>query len=110
MLSDKQIFKNRHALEEADILERAGHFCTPIDVMAWHTFEQIIMPVFMPEREASFGWLVKARDAIEHGRLARTIRSDERRDFTLPNFEGEIIHGGQPAKSHREVIDREKWF
>ena len=41
VLRDHQVFEHRHALEQADVLERAGDLGAPGDFIAGHAFEQI---------------------------------------------------------------------
>src|SRR5260370_1654578 len=59
----------------------------------------------MGERNAAFGRLVEAGDAVEHRRLAGAVRSDQRSEVATVCREGEMIDGDEAAESHGEMLD-----
>src|SRR5260370_28683307 len=62
----------------------------------------------MGERNAALARLVKAGDAIEHGGFAGAVRPDQRRDVAVVRREREIVHGGEAAEPHGQVLDLEQ--
>ena len=131
VMGDHQVFQHRHALEQPDVLERARDFGAPGDLVAGHALEQIelVAPsadrVFARrarqrldlvgrrgavagEREAPFGRLVEAGDAVEDGGLAGAVRADQRGDVAAPDLEGEIVDGDEAAEAHRQMLDDEQ--
>src|SRR5205085_854711 len=53
------------------------------------------------------GW-IDAGNRFEHGRLPRSVGTDHRKDHADRNFEIQIADGRQPAKPHRELVDRQE--
>ena len=57
------------------------------------------------EREAPFGRLVEAGDAVEDRRLAGAVRADQRGDVAAPDSEGKGVDRDEAAEPHGEVFD-----
>ena len=57
------------------------------------------------ERQAPFGRLVEAGDAVEDRRLAGAVRADQRGDVAAPDGEGEGVDGDEAAEPHGEIFD-----
>ena len=70
--------------------------------MSTHAFKRERLPAGMDHLEMSGGRLVKTREAIEYGCLARSIRPDDRSDFIRSDLKRKIVDGGQTAKAHRQ--------
>src|SRR5262245_37780084 len=127
MLGDQQVFQHRHALEQADVLERARDAGLAGHEIVGHALEQEQRAVaagdaagaplgqggeFVPhagiadlQRDAALGRFVEAGDAVEHGGLAGAVRSDQRGDVAAARAEGEVVDRDQPAEAHAQVLD-----
>src|SRR5262249_15097873 len=127
VLRDKKIFQDRHALEQADVLEGAGDAGLLRHQIVGHPFEQEQSPVaaadaarapfgqrakLVPDRaiaelqrDASPARLVKTGNAVEYRGLAGPVGSDQRGDFAAAGRERKIVDGDKPAEAHAEVLD-----
>ena len=129
VVRDQQVFEHRHALEQPDVLEGAGDARLAGDLMVGHALEQEELAVrassrcaaaragrgrdvlgrgdaVARQREPSLGRLVEAGDAVEDGRLAGAVRTDQRGDVAAPDREAEGVDGDEAAEPHRQVFDR----
>ena len=110
MLRHQQVFEHGHAGEQADVLEGAGHPRAAGDFEALHAFEQVKraagrggpLPAAageagqgvegglgaMRQRDAAFGGLVEAGDAVEDGGLAGAVGADNGGDLAAPGGKG----------------------
>src|SRR5690606_19948444 len=98
-------FMIRHALEQEYALIT---FLLPALAACSHLPDELVLlarPV--THGEASLGRFVETGDAVEDGRLARSIRTDKGRYVASPYRKGEIAHSHQTAEAHGEVLDRE---
>ena len=127
VLRDQQVFQHGHAAEQPDILEGAGDPRMMGDQVVRHAFEQeqrALAPhpalrragrqrvemrpdrwIAALQRDAAFGRLVEAGDAVEHRGLAGAVRTDQRGDLAMAGDEGQVVHGDQPAEAHGEMLD-----
>src|SRR5215813_10651953 len=127
VLGDQKIFQHGHALEQADVLKRARDAGPVRHQVVGHALEQKQPAVpardaaraalgqdaeLLPhagiaelQRDASLAWLVEAGDAVEHRRLAGTVRPDQCGDIAASGREREIVDGHQAAEAHAEVFD-----
>ena len=131
VVRDHQVFEHRHALEETDVLEGARHLGAPGDFVAGHALEQVEFALLRSiacwfadrvsastsaadaraaarQRQAPFGRLVEAGDAVEHRRLAGAVGADERGDVAAPDLEREVVDGDEAAEAHRQMLDDEQ--
>ncbi len=108
MLGDQQVFQNRHAGKQADVLEGAGDLGFGGYLEVRHAFEQEFRTTVTGEAYHALGRLVETGDAIEHRRLAGAVRTDQRGDLAAPGLEGQIADGDQAAEFHRQVLDLKK--
>ena len=127
VLGDQQIFQHRHALEQADILEGARDARLLRHQIVGHALEQEqhavaarrrcvaavgqgaeLVPyarVAVSQRDAAFGRLVEAGNAVEHGGLAGAVRADQRGDLARAGVERQGVDGDEAAEAHGEVLD-----
>ena len=130
MLRHQQVFEHGHAGEQADVLEGAGHAGGASDLEALHAFEKekraarrlAPLPAASGEpgqrlegglrpvrqRDAAFGWLIEAGDAVEDGGLARAVRADDGGDLAAARGKGEPVDGGEAAEAHGQMLDAQK--
>ena len=57
------------------------------------------------KRDAAFGRLVEAGDAVEHGGLAGAVRADQRGDVAARGREREVVDGDEAAEAHGQMVD-----
>ena len=75
------VVERRHALEQGDVLERAG------DAPQSRLVGTHVRTRPAPERDAAMLGLIEAVDDIEHRRLARAVRADNGADLALADIE-----------------------
>jgi len=99
MAADENVLVDRELLEECGLLEcphqtqrRDCAGCTPIDPLP----AVADMPV---------GRLVEAGDALEHGALAGTVRSDEPADLPFLDLERDLVERRQPTELLGDAVD-----
>src|SRR5690606_1269102 len=92
------IVEHGHAAKQRNVLKRAGkaHFgalrrVEPRDVLSVTADRPLL-------------WLVEARDADEHRRLAGTIWPDQSGDRTRLNRKRHITYGLQAAEGQRQAL------
>ena len=107
MLGDDQVLQDRHAREQADVLERARNSCPLADAKPVHLLEQKIAVPGM-QRHPPYGRLVETGQAIEDGGLAGAVRTDNRRYLAVGGGESHIVHRHEAAEPHRQVFDFEQ--
>ena len=107
MLGHHQVFQNRHAGKQADVLEGARHLGMPGDEIVIHAFQQELLAAGMAQLDHAFRRLVKTGDAVEHRGFARAIGADEGGDFLASGAERQLRNGGQATKTHGELLDVE---
>ncbi len=107
VLRHQQVFENRHAGEQADVLERARDLGLPVDAEAGQPLQQQLRAVGLAQRDHALGRLVEAGDAVEDRGLAGAVRADERGDVAAPGLEAEVVDRHQPAEAHGEVLNVE---
>jgi hypothetical protein len=103
MLRDQQILQRRHATEEADILKSPRH-PGPRDPVTGQAVQCDILPA-MVQGQAPLGRSVEAGDAVEHRGLAGAIRADDGSDGAPRGGEGNLLHRGQAAEAHGQLLD-----
>lgn len=50
------------------------------------------------DTDGARGWGIQPLDAIQQGRLARSVGADESEDLPLSHLEGDIVNGGQVSE------------
>ena len=118
----EHVFKDRHGLEQADVLERAGDaalgdgvgraddmLVVAVGVFArvelFHLAARIAFDDGLAvEFDLAVRRLIDAGDAVEGRGLARAVRADERDDLVLVDVHGEVVHGDDAAELHRDVF------
>src|SRR5581483_3024458 len=127
VLGDQQIFQDRHAAEQPDILEGARDAGFLRDEVVRHTLEQEqaaigvnartqagrrqrvdLAPqcgVAVAQRDAPLAWLVEAGNTVEYRGFAGAVRPDQRGDVALLGAERQIVHGDKAAEAHGEMLD-----
>jgi hypothetical protein len=55
------------------------------------------------------GRTVEARQAIEQGRLAGSVRPDQADDLTRLDIERDVVEGDDPAEANSDIPDAEDW-
>ncbi len=105
VLRDEQVFEQRHAGEQADVLEGARHLGLGWDLEVGQALEQILPAVAAGQCDHALGRLVEAGDAVEHRRLAGAVRADQRGDLAATRLEGKIADGDKAAELHRQMVD-----
>ena len=63
--------------------------------------------IAVAQRDAAFGRLVEAGDAVEDGGLAGAVRADQGGDVALA-AEGEIVDGDEAAEAHGQMLDAQE--
>jgi hypothetical protein len=76
VLPDEDVFDNRHAAEELQVLERPG------DAGGDHLVSGQPQQVETVEQDRATAGFVDAGDAVEHRGLARFVRPNESQDLT----------------------------
>src|SRR5262249_6640199 len=107
MLRHHQVLEHRHALEQSDVLERAGNPGFRVDIVVVETLQGESRSVGMGEGDHPLGRLVKAGDAVEHRGLAGAVRSNQGSDVAAARLEGHVVDSREPAEAHGEVLDFE---
>src|ERR1700730_1746963 len=127
VLSNQKIFQNRHAWEQPNVLECARDPCFLHHQIIRHALEQeqrsgpaadaaraalgqsleLLPRLWIAElqRNASFGGLVEAGDAVEHRSFTGAVRAYQRGYVTTSNGERQIVDGNQAAEAHIEIVD-----
>src|SRR5437667_11154151 len=102
--ADQHVFQNRHVIEEALVLERAGD-AERRDAVGGEADE--LQPTVV-EPDPAVRRLVEARDQVEAGRLPRAVGPDEADDLALLDLERQIVHGPEPTEVLRQAFGLEK--
>ena len=105
VLGDQKVFQQRHAREQADVLEGARHLGTRRYLMVRQPLEQVARAVAPVERDHAFRRFVEAGDAVEHRGLAGAVRADQCGDLAALGLEGQVADGDQAAELHRQMLD-----
>jgi hypothetical protein len=99
---DLHVVQGREVGEEADVLEGAGHF--PARDLAGPAPRGVL-----PENlDAALGGLLQAGDHVEHGRLPRTVGSDQADDLTDADLEVDRVHRHQTAEALGDPLDLDR--
>ena len=130
MVGDHDVFQDRHALEEPDVLEGARDLRVVGDQVSRHTFEQehlilaglgaarrgagqrfdgvAVDAARARQRQPAFGRLVEAGHAVEHCSLAGAVGTNQRSDVAATDLERQIVDGDEAAEAHRQMLDDEQ--
>ena len=98
--ADENVLEDRERREEREVLERARD-AGPGDAV--RRKRKQVVPV---ERDATGPRLVEPADAVEEGRLARAVRSDERTDLAELDREREVGQRDDAAELGSQLLDR----
>ena len=82
VLRHDQIFEQRHAGEQADVLERARHAGVARDAVILHALERETSAVAMQDQAAA-ARPVEAGEAVEHRGLAGAVGADDGGDLAV---------------------------
>src|SRR4030043_1883189 len=98
MTTKADVVENRCSLKEFDLLESAGN----------PQLRSLVRPktgnLFPFEENFSFLGIIKTIDAVEENRFARSIGTDDGKDFSFPYFQVHAPQGFHPAKGHMQVL------
>ena len=109
VLRHQQVFQRGHAGKQADVLEGAGDVRRRGHAEIGHAVEVELLAIGMRHGEQPGGRLVEAGDAVEHRGLARAIGTDEAGDVAARGGEIQVVHGGEAAKAHSQMIDAQNF-
>src|SRR5256886_17206419 len=98
--ADQHILQNRHVIEEALVLERAGD-AERRDAVGGETDE---LPPSVVEPDPPVRRLVETRDEGEAGRLPRAVGRDQADDLALLDPERKIVHAPEAAEVLRQAL------
>ena len=87
------VVEHRHALEQRDVLERAG------DAEAGGVRRRHVRQALAAKGDAAFLRHVDAVDDVEHRALAGAVRTDDGADLVLEHVEGNVRQRLHPAKA-----------
>ena len=124
MLGHQNVFKDGHALPEADVLEGTGdaQLCHMVRSGGEDGRFGVILAVaalvvlfhfpggmaldhgLAHEFHTAVGGLVYAGDAVEGRGLARAVGADEGHDFSLWHIQRQIVHGHNAAELHGHIL------
>ena len=107
VLGHHEVFQNRHAGEETNILKCPGDFRVPRDEIVIHALQQELLAVLVAQIDHALSRLVEARDAVEDRCFSRAIRSNKGCDLFTRRIEGQFGDGCQTAKPHRKPLHLE---
>ena len=88
-------------LEQADILEGAGH-AHPVDLIG--LFAGGGHPI---DEDGAAGGLVNVGEQVEHGGLTGTVGADQTGDLVAADHQVEAVHSGQAAEVDAQFTDVE---
>ena len=92
------IVQHTHPGQGFHHLERAAD-AQMADLVRLEAFDT---PAF--EKDISCGDREEIVDAVEDGRLARTVRADEAEDLPFFHLESDIVHGQEPSKGFHQFF------
>ena len=98
---DQDVFLDRHAAEEGEVLERAG------DADAGQRLRLAVRPVHAVEFDSAPIDGVNPADGVQHGRLAGAVRPDDREDGSASDVEADAFEGPDAAERDADVLDAE---
>jgi hypothetical protein len=108
VLGDDQVFEHGHLREQADVLEGAHHLRRARDLVAGQLFEAQHAALRVVEADAADRRLVETGQAVEEGRLAGAVRSDDAGDLARGDVERQVVDRQQAAEAHRQALDAEQ--
>ncbi len=103
MCPNLDVVEDGHAPEQRKVLER------PPDSEPGDPVRRSLEQVVALEENAPGGRAVEARQAIEQGRLARSVRPDQADDLTRLDIERDIVECDDPAEANGDVPDAQDW-
>ena len=125
MSRDQNILKDRHGLEQTNVLEgsrnpklRDAVRCPDDRVgIKLRILAEVILP-HLPSRvvfdnrvslklHPPICRLIHPGDDIERSRLARPVRTDQRDNFSLVHIERQVVHCHDTAELHRHILHME---
>src|SRR5262249_23305701 len=98
------VVERGHALEQRDVLERAGDAAMRGGVRP-HPSARLA-----PECDTALLRMIEAVDDVEHRRLAGAVRADDGADLALADVERHVGERLDAAERERDVFDREQDF
>ena len=96
---DEGVLQDRHAAEEPRVLE-ATHHTPGENLVRLEGVDSLAL-----EEDGSAVGLVDARDDVEQGRLAASVRPDEPDELPLPDVGGHAVHGVDAAEALPHVFE-----
>ena len=96
-----EVVEHRHALEQGDVLERAG------DPGGGRLVGPHPRARHPPEGDRPFLRVVEAVDDVEHGALAGAVGADDGADLALADVEAHPVDRAHPAEREADVMDVE---
>ena len=99
--ADQQVLDDRQVREQLAVLEGARD-PEPRDVVRFDADD--IVPL---KTDAPRGRTVEAADAVEHARLARTVRPDQREELATLHEQRNVVEDDEAAEAERDVLDRQ---
>src|SRR5215475_7033889 len=105
MLSNDQIFEDRHSGEQTEVLKGSGDTGLPRNFEAVDLLEQQYLIIDV-HRKTTSGRLVEARETVEHSGLTCAVWPDNSSNLSRIGGERQIINCKQAAKTHRQMLDR----
>ncbi|MNQ40279.1 hypothetical protein D3C85_539270 [compost metagenome] len=104
---DQQVVQHRRMLEQLDVLEGARN------AQRGNRVRRLLRERDRPARLAMPGDLARGRrvdaaDQVEHRRLARAVRADEREHLAAPHVEAHLVDRQHAAEAHAQVFRGKK--
>jgi hypothetical protein len=78
------------------------------DLVAGQLFEPHDAALRVVEADAADRRLVETGQAVEEGRLAGAVRSDDAGDLARGDVERQVVDRQQAAEAHRQALDAEQ--
>ena len=121
----EHVFKDRHGLEQADILERARDAALRDDVRGigddalvkialrafagvdlFHFAVRVVADDGLAQKvHTAVGRLIDAGDAVEGRGLPGAVRADQRDDLAVIDVHGKVIDGDDAAELHGDMLN-----
>ena len=99
MPAHQQVLQNGRLFEQLDILERARN------TEFRHLIRGIGQEVVAVKADLALCRIIKARNQVKDSRLARTVWTDQGKDFTSFDAERHVIDRDKAAKPQRDIFD-----
>ena len=99
MTANHNVVEYTHMVEKCQVLEGATN--TKLTASIWLQPDNALIL----KNDLAFLWLVAPRNAVEHGGLARTIGTNNRKDLARAHLEGNFAQGVHTTEREKDIID-----